>query len=318
MFIRLLVTFSLLVIAVHAAITNSSKGQNSDALIAPKQGSLYDDYDLNEQNTLANSVEGSGGAASLDEYADEEEEEQLSKVTASTIRTSLTTTMSTTTTTTTRKTTTTTTMISLTSSSSTTRRTTTMTTTLTTTSTTTTVLNRWMKTTFKNYELMKSKNQSSTTLSPAFNDIDASEFKDDPEEYSDDLEDDAYYNEPTISNKISPSSFPPTRHPLLTPRPISPVNHTTPIWILFSFLTRPPIAAGILAGKCSFRDSIHNHWHGLCLILGLAIGILTSIILLICIIRRYHKREKSHSSYTTGLLYPNQYGYSKSPQEFYA
>jgi len=68
--------------------------------------------------------------------------------------------------------------------------------------------------------------------------------------------------------------------------------------MLFSFLTRPPIAAGILA--------------------GLAIGIFTSIILLICIIRRYHKREKSHSSYTTGLLYPNQYGYSKSPQEFYA
>ena len=317
MFIRLLVTFSLLVITVHAAITNSSKGQNSDALIAPKQGSLYDDYDLNEQNTLANNVEGSGGAASLDEYADEEEEEQLSKVTASTIRTTLTTTTSTTTTTTTRKTmtTTTTTMSSSTSSSSTTRRTTTMT---TATSTTTTVLNRWMKTTFKNYELMKSKNQSSTTLSPAFNDIDASEFKDDPEEYSDDLEDDAYYNEPTISNKISPSSFPPARHPLLTTRPISPVNHTTPIWILFTFLTRPPIAAGILAGKYSFRHSTHNHWDGLCLVLGLAIGILTSIILLICIIRRYHKREKSHSSYTTGLLYPNQYGYSKSPQEFYA
>jgi len=54
------------------------------------------------------------------------------------------------------------------------------------------------------------------------------------------------------------------------------------------------------------------------ILIGLAIGIFTSVILLICIIRRYHKREKSHSSYTTGLLYPNQYGYAKSPQEFYA
>lgn len=52
--------------------------------------------------------------------------------------------------------------------------------------------------------------------------------------------------------------------------------------------------------------------------IGLIVGILTSIILLICIIQRYHKREKSHSSYTTGLLYPHQYGYSKAPQEFYA
>ena len=311
MFIRLLVTFPLVIFVVRSTITNSSIGQNSNVPIAPKQGSLYDDYDLNEQNTLANNVEGSGGAASLDEYADEEEEEQLAKVTASTIRTTLTTTITTTTTTitttTTRKSTTT---MPSTSSSSTTRRTTSGSTT-----TTTTVLNRWMKTTFKNYELMKTKNQTSSTLSPAFNDLDASEFKDDPEEYSDDLEDDAYYNEPTISNKLSPSSFPPTRYPMLTTRPTSPVNHTAPIWILFSFLTRPPIAAGILAGKFVRKD--HCRYHKLN-ILGLAIGILTSIMLLICIIRRYHKREKSHSSYTTGLLYPNQYGYSKSPQEFYA
>ena len=142
------------------------------------------------------------------------------------------------------------------------------------------------------------KNQSSTTLSTVFNDLDGSEFKDDQEEYTDDLEDDAYYNEPTVSNKISSTSFSTTRYPYPTTRQTLGVNHTAPIWILFNFLTRPPIAAGILA--------------------GLAIGIFTSIILLICIIRRYHKREKSHSSYTTGLLYPNQYGYSKSPQEFYA
>jgi hypothetical protein len=113
---------------------------------------------------------------------------------------------------------------------------------------TTTEINKWMKTTF-NYEQIKKKNDSSTTLSPAFNDLDASEFKDDHEEYADDLEDDAYYNEPTISNKISLSSFSTTRYPIPTTRQSLAVNHTTPIWMLFSFLTRPPIAAGILAGK---------------------------------------------------------------------
>lgn len=278
MFIRLLVAFTFLIVLVQSAVTNSSKGQTAGALTLPKQPSLYYDYDLNDHKSLTNNVEGSGGAASLDEYADDEEEEQLSKVTATTSRNSTSTTIGTTTT------------LAWTSTSATiTRRTT----------STTTVSNQWMKSTFNNYEqTKKKKNESSTTISPAFNDLDASEFKDDPEEYADDLEDDAYYNEPTISNKVSPSSFPSTRYPTLTTRQSLPVNHTTPIWMLFSFLTRPPIAAGILA--------------------GLAIGIFTSIILLICIIRRYHKREKSHSSYTTGLLYPNQYGYSKSPQEFYA
>jgi len=268
MFIRLLVTSIFLIVIVQSAVTNSSKGQNPDALTLPKQASLYDDYDLSDQKSSGTSVEGSGGAASLDEYADDEDEEQLSKVTATTVSSRM--------------------------SSSTT------TTTTTTTSTTTkrmTLSHKWMKTTF-NYEQIKKKNQSSTTLSPAFNDLDASEFKDDHEEYADDLEDDAYYNEPTVSNKVSLSTFSITRYPVLTTRQSLGVNHTTPIWMLFSFLTRPPIAAGILA--------------------GLAIGIFTSIILLICIIRRFHKREKSHSSYTTGLLYPNQYGYSKSPQEFYA
>jgi len=276
MFIRLLVTSILLIVIVQSAVTNSSKGQNADALTLPKQASLYDDYDLNDQVTLGTNVEGSGGAASLDEYADDDEEEQLSKVTATTVSSSLS-----------PKTTVTTTTTTATSTTMTTKRTT----------STTTLSDKWMKTTV-NYEQIRKKNQSSTTLSPAFNDVDASEFKDDHEEYADDLEDDSYYNEPTITNKVSLPTFSTTRYPILTTRQSSSTNYTTPIWMLFSFLTRPPIAAGILA--------------------GLAIGIFTSIILLICIIRRYHKREKSHSSYTTGLLYPNQYGYSKSPQEFYA
>ncbi|CAF5137352.1 unnamed protein product [Rotaria sp. Silwood1] len=187
MFIRLWVTSIFLIIIVQTTVINNSKGQASDNLKLLKQDPLDYDYDLNDQKLLGNNIEGSGGAASLDEYAD-------------------------------------------------------------------------------------------------------------------DLEDDAYYNEFTVTNKISTST---TTKTYLTTRYLTPTtrqsligNHTAPIWILFKFLTRPPIAAGILV--------------------GLAIGIFTSVILLICIIQRYHKREKSHSSYTTGLLYPNQYGYSKSPQEFYA
>ncbi|CAF0907597.1 unnamed protein product [Adineta steineri] len=290
MFIQLLVTCICLVIVVQSTVTNSSKDQPLGALTLPKQASVYDDYDLNDQKTLGNNAEGSGGAASLDEYADDDEEEQLSKVTAN--RNSSTTIMTTTRTTT---------MAILTTTSTTTTLTTITTTSTTTYSTTTTTLiNKWSKTTF-NYDQPKKKNPSSTTSSspsPPYNDIDASEFKDDHEEYADELEDDAYYNEPTLSNKVSSTLFTPPPYPMLTTRQSLTTNQTRPIWTIFSFLTRPPIAIGILA--------------------GLAVGILTSIILLICIIRRYHKREKSHSSYTTGLLYPNQYGYSKSPQEFYA
>ena len=107
-----------------------------------------------------------------------------------------------------------------------------------------------MKTTI-NYDQQKKKNESSTPSS-ALNDLDASEFKDDPEEYADDLEDDAYYNEPTVTNKVSIVSFSTTRYPILTTHQTVAVNHTTPIWALFSFLTRPPIAVGILAGKSFF------------------------------------------------------------------
>lgn len=286
MFLRLLLTSVLLQLVARAAVTNSSKGQTADALTLPKQASVYDDYDLNDQKLVGAHVEGSGGAASLDEYADDEEEDQLSKVTATTVNSSISTGK-----TSAPITTTTTTTATMKTSTTTMKRTSS-----TTASTTTIPSSKWMKST-STYDQPKRKNENST-ISSTFNDLDVNEFKDDHEEYADDLEDDAYYNEPTISNRVAMGSPPPTRYPSPPTRAPISMNHTTPIWILFSFLTRPPIAAGILA--------------------GLAIGIFTSVILLICIIRRYHKREKSHSSYTTGLLYPNQYGYSKSPQEFYA
>ena len=91
-FIRLLVTFLFLIVVVQAAVTNSSKGQNANALTLSKQASLYDDYDLNDHKTLGTNGEGSGGAASLDEYADDDEDEQLSKVTATTVSSSTSTT----------------------------------------------------------------------------------------------------------------------------------------------------------------------------------------------------------------------------------
>jgi len=230
MFFRLLVTSILFFIVVQSAVTNSPKDQPPAVLTLPKQASLYDDYDLNDKKT---NVEGSGTAASLDEYADEEEDDQLSKITATTMNSS--------------------------------------------TSTTTTT-----KPTTTKIPEEKKKNETSTKT----NELDTNEFN---EDYKDDLVDDVDYNE--ITTKTTSVSLSSTRS-------TSTVHHLTPIRVFFSFLTRPPIAAGILA--------------------GLAIGILTSVILLICIVQRFHKRERTHSSYTTGLLYPNQYGYSKSPQEFYA
>lgn len=227
MFIRLLIT-SIICIAVvvvaQSTVTNSSKGQLPAGSILPKQALLDEDYDLNDKKFT---IEGSGNAASLDEYADEDEDDQLSKITA-----------------------------------------TTMTTISTSTTTTTT----------KRPEPKKNSTKS--------DDFDANEFN---EDYNEDLDDNIDYKE--ITTKLT-NAF------ISTTRPSSTVPSRTPFRTFFGFLTRPPIAAGILA--------------------GLAIGILTSVILLICIIQRLHKRQRTHSSYTTGLLYPNQYGYSKSPQEFYA
>ena len=308
MLLRLLVTSNVLLVLVLAQTpaTNSSKGQTTVVAILPKQASLYDDYDLNDQKLPGNRVEGSGGAASLDEYADDEEEDQLSKITATLMpssKPSLTTTIATPPPTTTTTTATTTTAMMM------------MTTTRRTSTSTTSLPSKWSKTTF-NYDFPKRRNMTTPSSAP-FNDLDANEFKEDQEEYADELEDDAYYNEPTVSNKVSVAPIVTSRYPLAPTRSSLPVNHTTPIWMLFSFLTRPPIAAGILAGK-STPDRSQTLLYSPFVPLGLAIGIFTSIILLICIIRRYHKRDKSHSSYTTGLLYPNHYGYAKSPQEFYA
>lgn len=291
MFIQLLVSsllFAIVVVAQTPA-TNSSQGQSSSTIaIQPKQGSMYDDYDINEQKLSGGRIEGSGGGANLDEYADDEEEEQLSKITATL---SSSTSTSTSRSTTNMPSTTRTTMTTITTTS-TTLITTTTTITTSTSRRTMTTTTRWMKPS----DPPKKKNFTTTT--PAL-DLDGNEFKDDHEEYADDLEDDVYYNEPTVTSKITVASIISTpRYPTVTTRSSVPVNHTTPLWVLLNFLTRPPIAVGILA--------------------GLAIGIFTSVILLICIIRRYQKRDKSHSSYTTGLLYPNHYGYSKSPQEFYA
>jgi len=176
MFIRLLISSIFFIVVVQSAVTNSSIGQPpAVSPILPKSGSIYDDYDLNDKKT---NTEGSGTAASLDEYADEDEDYQLSKITA------ITTSSSTSTTTTTTKRTT------------------------------------------------KKIDESSTKT----NDLDNDEFN---EDYKDDLAGDVDYNE--ITTKISTTSLSSTR-----PSPV--VQPYTPIRVFFKFLTRPPIAAGILAG----------------------------------------------------------------------
>ncbi|CAF0975435.1 unnamed protein product [Adineta ricciae] len=130
------------------------------------------------------------------------------------------------------------------------------------------------------------RSEMKTANSTKMMDLGANEFDDD---YKDDIEDSIDYNEATT--KI-------TNVPLTTTRSEPAIPPQKPLRLFFNFLTRPPIAAGILA--------------------GLAIGILSSVVLLICLVQRFNKRQRTHSSYTTGLLYPSHYGYSKSPQEFYA
>lgn len=234
--------------------TNSPKKDNAVAQIMPKQASLYDDYELNDVKSSGNRVEGSGGAASLDEYADDEEDEQLSRITASTLRTSISTTVSTTTTPTTTTTTPTTRITTTTSFSPRMTRRTTTTTTTTTTSTTTSTTSTTSRPLVPLEPMKKRVNASS--ISSNFNDLD-NEFKEDQEEYGDDLEDDAYYNEPTPASK-APVSPPMNNRPPMVPTrniPVSPSNtQMTPILGLFNFLTRPPIATGILAGKYDKRN----------------------------------------------------------------
>jgi len=90
----------------------------------------------------------------------------------------------------------------------------------TTTTTTTIILEQNMK------------NETSTKN----DDLVTDEFN---EDYKDDLEDDVDYNE--ITTKTTIVSLSSTR-----PSPV--VEHLTPIRVFFKFLTRPPIAAGILSG----------------------------------------------------------------------
>ena len=243
MLIQLFVSSLLFSIAAVAQTpaTNSSQGQASSTIaIQPKQGSMYDDYDINEQKLPGGRVEGSGGGANLDEYADDEEEEQLSKITA---------TLSSSTSTSTSRSTTMMPTTSRTTMTTTASTTTTIATTTTTTSSTvrrlSTTTTRWMKPS----DSPKKKNLTTTT--PPL-DLDGNEFKDDHEEYADDLEDDVYYNEPTVTSKLTVASMMTTpRQPLVTTRSPAPVHHTSPVWVLLNFLTRPPIAVGILAGRFS-------------------------------------------------------------------
>ena len=76
------------------------------------------------------------------------------------------------------------------------------------------------------------KNNESTTK---YNYADVNEF------YEDYLEDDIYYQEDVLTKGTST--------PLSTISTSTVVPHRSPIRILFSFLTRPPIAIGILVGK---------------------------------------------------------------------
>lgn len=134
----------------------------------------------------------------------------------------------------------------------------------------------------------KAAQSTKTTTRPVGeDDFDANEFK---EDYADDLEDETFSHDTT-----SPTTLAPVR---LSSTVKHPSHQYIPLRVLFGFLTRPPIAAGILV--------------------GLAIGILISVVLLVFMAQRFRRRQQSHSSFTTGLLYPNQYGYSKTPQEFYA
>ena len=79
-----------------------------------------------------------------------------------------------------------------------------------------------------------------TTRPMGEDDFDANEFK---EDYVDDLEDETFSRDTTSQTTLAPI------------RPSSTAKHPPrqyiPLRVLFGFLTRPPIAAGILVGKCS-------------------------------------------------------------------
>lgn len=85
----------------------------------------------------------------------------------------------------------------------------------------------------------KSLEQKVNTTRIKFDDLDANEFN---EDYKDDLEDAVDYNELTTKMESTITS---------TTRSTATVQHRTSLRVLFAFLTRPPIAAGILAGLFS-------------------------------------------------------------------
>lgn len=149
-------------------------------------------------------------------------------------------------------------------------------------------------------KLLDLKQKYDSTKKPT--DAGDKEFDDD---YND-LDDDVSYDETTTKGTTA----------RLTTKSTTMVTHRQSSLRLFlTYLSRPPVAAGILAGK------IFNHKISLLIkisFLGLSIGIIVSVVLLICIIKHFQNRERTHSSFTAGLLYPNQYGYMKTPQEFYA
>ena len=94
---------------------------------------------------------------------------------------------------------------------------------------------RTSTTTSKSPELKKLNNTA--TIRMKFDDLDANEFN---EDYKDDLEDAVDYNE--LTTKLASTLGSTTRSSTI-------VQHRTPLRVLFAFLTRPPIAAGILAGS---------------------------------------------------------------------
>lgn len=241
MFVRLLVAFFLIILAVQSTSINNSKGQNAYNLKLQKPESPDYDYDPTDPSILEGNIEGSGGAANLDDedYDDEEELSRISTKMSSTTRSIIITTTTTSTTTTTT--------VPTTRSTTTTRRLTTI------VKTTTPFVVPWLKN-VNQYESRGGKIRSTTTTTLSMiMDPDVDEFKDNQEEYPDELEDDAYYNEATVTTKSSTTatttSMATTRYIIATTRQSSLGSHSTPLWALFKFLTKPPIAAGILAGK---------------------------------------------------------------------
>ena len=94
-------------------------------------------------------------------------------------------------------------------------------------------------TTTKSTTTTKVASSTKTTTRPVGeDDFDANEFK---EDYADDLEDETFSRDSTSQTTLAPTRSSSTvKHP---------PHQYIPLRVLFGFLTRPPIAAGILVGK---------------------------------------------------------------------